>query len=130
MFDHVEFEVGSIEASRLFYRAVIEALGLEEIALDDGAGVAAFGHGPAVAAGTASPLLRLTEGAPVTPRMHLCLRAPSKEAVAAAHAAGLLHGGRDNGAPGYRDAYMPGYYAAFMYDPDGHNLEFLYREPR
>lgn len=62
--------------------------------------------------------------------MHLCLIATSKDAVAAAYAAALSHGGQDNGKPGCRDQYAPGYYAALVYDPDGHRLEFLFREPQ
>lgn len=128
MFDHVEFTVRNIDASRQFYRPVIEAIGFDEVLFDEKIGAVAFGDREAVANRAASPFLRLTEGPAVTPAMHLCLIAGSKAAVAAAHAAALMHGGHDNGAPGYRDDFGTGYYAAFVYDPDGHNLEFLYRE--
>jgi catechol 2,3-dioxygenase-like lactoylglutathione lyase family enzyme len=56
---------------------------------------------------------------------HLAFEAGSAEQVQAFHAAALAAGGRDNGAPGYRD-YWPGYYAAFAYDPDGHNIEAVW----
>src|SRR5215475_4099246 len=56
---------------------------------------------------------------------HLAFEAKSPEQVQAFHAAALTAGGRDNGAPGYRD-YSPGYYAAFAYDPDGHNIEAVW----
>jgi predicted lactoylglutathione lyase len=57
--------------------------------------------------------------------MHLAFEARSREQVQAFHAAALAAGGKDNGAPGYRD-YWPGYYAAFAYDPDGHNIEAVW----
>jgi len=58
----------------------------------------------------------------VTRDLHLCFQAGSRDMVQAFHAAGLANGGRDNGAPGVRD-YHPGYYAAFLLDPDGNNIE-------
>ena len=59
---------------------------------------------------------------------HLAFEAKSREQVKAFHAAALAAGGKDNGAPGYRD-YSPGYYAAFAYDPDGHNIEAVWYDP-
>ena len=58
--------------------------------------------------------------------IHVALGATSKEAVAEFHRAGLASGGKDNGAPGFREAYGPDYYAAFIYDPDGNNIEACY----
>ena len=57
--------------------------------------------------------------------MHLAFAAKSRDEVEAFHVAALAAGGKDNGAPGYRD-YWPGYYAAFVYDPDGHNIEAVW----
>ncbi|HHB81515.1 MAG TPA: VOC family protein, partial [Aliiroseovarius sp.] len=59
---------------------------------------------------------------PVTRGLHLCFQAPDRETVKRAHSAGLAAGGQDNGAPGLRD-YHDGYYAAFLLDPDGNNIE-------
>ena len=56
---------------------------------------------------------------------HLAFEAKSSDEVKAFHAAALVAGGRDNGGPGYRD-YWRGYYAAFAYDPDGHNIEAVW----
>jgi catechol 2,3-dioxygenase-like lactoylglutathione lyase family enzyme len=56
---------------------------------------------------------------------HVAFEAGSSEQVKAFHRAALEAGARDNGAPGYRD-YWPGYYAAFVYDPDGHNIEAVW----
>src|SRR5580698_409883 len=59
---------------------------------------------------------------------HLAFQAKSAAAVKAFHKAALAAGARDNGAPGYRE-YSPGYYAAFAYDPDGHNIEAVWYDP-
>jgi catechol 2,3-dioxygenase-like lactoylglutathione lyase family enzyme len=61
----------------------------------------------------------------LTGRHHLAFQASDRAMVAAFHQAGLAHGGRDNGAPGERP-YHPGYYAAFLLDPDGNNIEVVY----
>ncbi len=60
---------------------------------------------------------------------HLAFIAASREAVDAFHAAALRHGGLDEGPPGIREHYDPGYYAAFVRDPDGHRLEAVLHEP-
>jgi predicted lactoylglutathione lyase len=57
--------------------------------------------------------------------LHLAFEASSSNAVEAFYSAALAAGGRDNGGPGYRD-YWPGYYAAFVHDPDGHNIEAVW----
>lgn len=61
------------------------------------------------------------------PGFHLAIAAPSREAVDAFHAAALLHGAIDNGRPGLRPHYGPGYYAAFIIDPDGHRIEAVHK---
>ena len=57
---------------------------------------------------------------------HVAFEAKNKEEVEAFYKSGLAAGGKDNGAPGYREQYWPGYYAAFIYDPDGHNIEAVW----
>jgi|HubBroStandDraft_6_1064221.scaffolds.fasta_scaffold411007_1 catechol 2,3-dioxygenase-like lactoylglutathione lyase family enzyme len=61
---------------------------------------------------------------PIAPSngFHVCFAAPDPEAVRRFHAIGLIHGGSDNGAPGYRRQYAPDYYGAFLIDPDGHHV--------
>lgn len=122
MFDHVEFPVGDIGASRRFYAPALAAVGVEEFSFDKGAGSAGFGTGDVTG-------LLIFTGELGPRRMHLCFAASSKEQVAAAYEAGLKAGGKDNGGPGYREHYAPGYYAAFLLDPDGNNIEFLFRDP-
>jgi catechol 2,3-dioxygenase-like lactoylglutathione lyase family enzyme len=121
MFDHIEFPVSAIDASRNFYAAVLSQLELEEFFFDRDAGSAGFGAGDITG-------LLIFKGELGPRRLHICFSASSREQVAAAHAAGLEAGGRDNGGPGYRDHYGPGYYAAFVLDPDGNNIEFLFRD--
>jgi catechol 2,3-dioxygenase-like lactoylglutathione lyase family enzyme len=122
MFDHVEFAVGGITESRKFFASVLQELGVEEFFFDKDAGSAGFGVGDITG-------LLIFTGELGPRRLHLCFSAASREQVAAAHGVALTNGGRDNGGPGYRDHYGPGYYAAFVFDPDGNNIEFLYRDP-
>ena len=61
--------------------------------------------------------------------VHVAFVASGKEAVAAFHAAGLAAGGKDNGEPGYRTDYSPAYYAAFIHDADGNNIEAVWMDP-
>jgi catechol 2,3-dioxygenase-like lactoylglutathione lyase family enzyme len=60
--------------------------------------------------------------------MHIAFIAPDRASVNAFYAEALAAGGRDNGKPGIRDNYSPNYYAAFVIDPDGHNIEAVCRE--
>ncbi len=122
MFDHLEFSVADINASRRFYKPICQAIGMREIFFDEGEKSVGFGHGGIVQ-------LLLTEGQVTAPNLHVCFTAQSKESVERAHANAVSGGGVDNGKPGYRDHYGPGYFAAFVYDPDGHNVEILYRAP-
>jgi catechol 2,3-dioxygenase-like lactoylglutathione lyase family enzyme len=114
LFDHVHLQVKDLEASKRFYRAVLEALG-----------VPLGGERPG--AFWADELFVSQEGPP-TQRVHLAFQASSQEAVQRFHTAGLAAGGRDHGGPGARD-YHPGYYAAFLLDPDGNNIEAVFHGP-
>ena len=122
MFDHVEFPVGRIVESRRFFTSVLQELGVEEFFFDKAAGSAGFGTGDITG-------LLVFEAELGPRRLHVCFSASSPEQVAAAYAVALKNGGQDNGGPGYRDHYSLGYYAAFVLDPDGNNIEFLYRDP-
>lgn len=115
MFDHIGLKVSNLAGSIKFYRDTLGALG-HQLA-DSGEGYAGFG--PA-----GEPALWLYEHADgIGPGTHVAFRAPNRKAVQDFHAAGLKAGGRDNGPPGPRPAYSPAYYAAFLHDPDGHNVE-------
>jgi catechol 2,3-dioxygenase-like lactoylglutathione lyase family enzyme len=113
MYDHIGLKVKDVEASARFYKAAAAALGLELCSRDDSS--ASFGP-------RGEPALYLSKGAP-GPGVHVALRALDRAAVDRFHADGLKAGGRDNGRPGLRTDYAPTYYAAFLLDPDGNNVE-------
>jgi catechol 2,3-dioxygenase-like lactoylglutathione lyase family enzyme len=118
MFDHVGVSVRDLDASVRFYAAALEPLG-SAVCSRDGVGA---GLGP-----RGAPALWLNRGDGAERRgAHLAFRAPSRAAVDAFHAKGLAAGGRDNGAPGLRADYAPTYYAAFLLDPDGNNVEAVH----
>lgn len=113
MFDHIGLRVADLAAVRRFYTHALAPLGF----VPGPAGDDYAGFGPPDA-----PALWLHQAA--TPgAAHVALRAASRDAVARFHAAALAAGGRDNGAPGPRPDYGATYYAAFVIDPEGNNLE-------
>lgn len=122
MIDHVTFGVTDFERSAAFYDRALAALGLRRL-FDDSAG-----PDKAVGYGDDRPWFWITDGAPTSGQMHVALSADSRAAVEAFHREALLAGGTDHGAPGLRPQYEPGYYAAFILDPDGHNIEAVIRE--
>jgi catechol 2,3-dioxygenase-like lactoylglutathione lyase family enzyme len=113
VFDHVHLRVRDLDAAKEFYATVLEPLGLP--LLIDIDRLVAF------------PNFALSADGPPTEHAHVAFRGASREEVDAFHAAGVAAGYRDNGAPGLRD-YMPGYYAAYLLDPDGTNVEAVHRD--
>jgi catechol 2,3-dioxygenase-like lactoylglutathione lyase family enzyme len=115
LIDHVHLRVADVAASRRFYAAVFDALGLpaptssgdEYVTLDE---------------------LWIDKADGPVSRVHLAFQAEDPAAVDRFYAAALAAGGRDHGPPGERD-YHPGYYAAFVLDPDGNNIEAVYHGP-
>ncbi len=118
MFDHVSIGVADLARSREFYDAALASMKFTRIHEDAGS----LGYGAAAVAFWVS---RAAAPVPENPEsgLHFCFSAPSIDSVEAFHAAALSHGGRDNGAPGLREAYGPKYYAAYVVDPDGYRLE-------
>ena len=120
LIDHIQLVVRDLPASRRFYEAVFEALAIpiggvaedyfwvDELFVSSKDSAAAQGH--------------------LTGRHHLAFQAKDQAMVEAFYKAGLAAGGQDNGAPGERP-YHPGYFAAFLLDPDGNNIEAVYHGP-
>ena len=118
--DHLAIGVRDLERSRAFYRAALAPLGFEERGpWSDEQREIAFGA-EGVDDFAISP--EYEPGG----QLHIAFSADSREAVQAFHAAALAAGGEDNGAPGERPEYAPGYYGAFVLDPDGHNVEAVF----
>jgi catechol 2,3-dioxygenase-like lactoylglutathione lyase family enzyme len=126
MIDHTGFHVSNLAVSKKFYAQVLAPLGC----------VIRLEFPDAVGFGAANPQTGedpgggfwVTQGTPQVPRVHLAFRAASRAQVEAFHREALAAGGTDNGAPGLRPQYHAGYYAAFVLDPDGYNVEAVFHE--
>jgi catechol 2,3-dioxygenase-like lactoylglutathione lyase family enzyme len=114
LLDHVHVRVADLEASKRFYSAVLAAVGRELTRESE----EAF---------NADELYVTADNTPTT-GLHIAFQAYDRETVQRFHEAGLAAGGRDNGAPGERP-YHPGYYSAYILDPDGNNVEAVYHGP-
>jgi lactoylglutathione lyase len=121
LIDHLQLVVADLEASRRFYRAVLGVLGVPI----GGEGPGFFWADELFVSTTESP----ASAGVRTGRAHFAFQASSQEIVARAHRAGLEAGGRDHGAPGPRP-YHPGYFAAYLLDPDGNNVEIVHHATR
>ena len=119
MFDHVVFGVSDYAASKAFYLEALEPLGVA-VVLEGPLGLEIS------ADGKSSLCIVQTEEKPA--HLHLAFRAENRKQVEAFHRAALAAGGKDNGAPGLRPNYHANYYAAFVIDPDGHNIEVVCHE--
>jgi catechol 2,3-dioxygenase-like lactoylglutathione lyase family enzyme len=114
LIDHVHLRAKDLPASQRFYKAVLDVVGIEtQIADDhlmaDELWIDALGN----------------DGSGNASHVHLAFQAVDRAMVDTGYKAGLVAGGRDNGAPGERD-YHPGYYGGFLLDPDGNNIELVY----
>lgn len=118
MIDHVSVPVRDLPASTAFYETVLQPLGLALLVQRP----ATSGFGKKYPEFWLNLRSGLVPGADDT-GMHVCLRAPDREAVLAFHAAALREGGRDDGPPGPRQAAMTTYFGAFIRDPDGNKIE-------
>ena len=123
MFDHVQIKVLDLAASRPFYEAVLGALGYT-VVLEYTKYVVGFGTSPH----DMFEIAQTTEDAPLSQATHVAFKAKSREAVDRFHRVAIAHGAKDNGVSGLRPDYEPGYYAAFVIDPNGHNLEAVFKE--
>ena len=119
MFDHVVFGVSDYASSKAFFLKALEPLGVR-VLQENALGVEMS------ADGKASLCLRPGEKHPA--HLHLAFVAENRKQVDAFHRAALVAGYRDNGAPGERPEYHPGYYGAFVLDPDGNNIEAVFHD--
>ena len=128
MIDHVGFAVADAERSRRFYQQALAPLdiGLIMTVTPDQteAGGTAHGFGS-----DGKPYFWIGDNERVGEGTHVAFAVDSRARVDAFHQAALAAGGRDNGAPGLRPHYHPDYYAAFVLDPDGHNIEAVSHRP-
>ena len=114
LIDHIHLRVADLETSRRFYRMVLETLGRTE-----------FHEDPDFFSADELWIDRADEQ---SSKVHLAFQAPDRQAVMRFYEAALAAGGRDNGAPGERH-YHPGYFAAYVLDPDDNNIEAVWHGP-
>lgn len=117
LFDHINLRVTDLKKSTIFYSAVLSPLGLQVLLADD----------EVVGFGQKNWDFGIEVSSEPVPPMHLAFSATDVEAVEQFYAVSIAAGGRDNGAPGWRPEYGATYYAAFVLDPDGHNIEMVFR---
>lgn len=131
LIDHTGIGVADVARAARFYDAALGALGMHRVveispdrgALEPGGALGGVGYG------VTFPVFWIDRFHPTGARQHTAFRAPSRAAVDAFHAAAIAAGGTDHGGPRAREAdgYPPGYYAAFVLDPDGNNIEAVFR---
>ena len=117
IFDHTGFAVGDFDTSAAFYDAALAPLGIKRAVEFEYPGGKVIGYG------VERPEFWLNTGGALRDRIHLAFAASTRAQVDAFYKAAMAAGGRDNGGPGIREQYSPNYYAAFVLDPDGHNIE-------
>ncbi len=126
MFNHVTIGAKDMQRMGTFYDAFLAPLGIARVMTGDAGDVIGWQR-----AGEAGRLFVGTpfDGQPASAGngSMVALRAPSQQAVVLAHRAGLAHGGTDEGAPGLRPQYGPGYFGAYVRDPEGNKLHAVYR---
>ena len=120
MLDHISLMVHDYQRSKTFYQLALAPLGYELVS--EMAGWAGFGWG-------GKPQLLIKGGSSTTPSVHIAFSAEDRETVQAFHDAAVEAGGKDNGAPGLRPEYHEHYYAAYVLDPDGNNIEVVCHIP-
>jgi len=120
MIDHTGVTVSNMVRSKAFYRAALAPLGYAVIMeFDDATGL---GVPP-------KPDFWLGQSKPGMPSIHVAFGAETRAQVDAFYKAAMAAGGRDNGPPGLRPHYHANYYGAFVFDPDGHNIEAVCHSP-
>lgn len=122
--DHVGIKVSDIDRSFAFYREALGTLGITALMDFEFGGDRFVGFGKG-----GKPDFWLSGGRQTRGETHVAFTAASRAEVQAFYSVALSMGGRDNGAPGLRPHYHPNYYGAFVFDPDGHNIEAVCHGP-
>jgi catechol 2,3-dioxygenase-like lactoylglutathione lyase family enzyme len=115
MFDHITLSVSDYKKSKEFYSKILKPLGYE-LVMEFEDDTACFGEGK-------KPSFIIHPKGKTTPKLHIAFKSKNRAGVDAFYQAAIAAGGKDNGAPGIRAEYHPNYYAAYIYDFDGHNIE-------
>ena len=128
MLDHVGFAITDLEKARTFYDAALAPLGIEVLMtvtpeMTGKGTVLGYGKGQ-------HPFFWVGDGERAGEGTHIAFAASTRAEVDAFYEAAMAAGGRDNGGPGLRPHYHPNYYAAFVYDPDGMNIEAVCHKPQ
>lgn len=126
MIDHITFGVSDYARSAAFYDAALAPLGLTRLFVvprEHTGGVDVAGYGDA------RPFFWIAGQDATQGKLHIALAAKDRATVDAFYKAAVAAGGKDNGGPGVRPHYHPGYYGAFVLDPDGHNIEAVCHAP-
>jgi catechol 2,3-dioxygenase-like lactoylglutathione lyase family enzyme len=126
MIDHITFGVSDFARSTQFYDRAFAPLGIKrlfDVPKEHTGGADCTGYGDS------RPWFWIVEQDATRGKLHVAIRVESRAAVDAFHREALAAGGQDNGGPGLRPHYHPGYYGAFVLDPDGHNIEAVFHGP-
>jgi catechol 2,3-dioxygenase-like lactoylglutathione lyase family enzyme len=120
--DHIGFTVSDFARAKAFYSAALQPLGITiQLEFTEHGGVAGFGR--------SKPEFWIAAGDSPTSPFHIAFQAANRAEVDAFYKAAIAAGAKDNGAPGLRPQYHPNYYAAFVFDADGHNIEAVCHHP-
>lgn len=128
MLDHIGFAVSDYAKSKLFYDMIMPTVGAACVMAvthaDTGGTYEGAGYGV-----NGKPSFWIGSGKPLHGPVHVALVAPNRAAVDDFYKTAMAAGATDNGPPGIRAHYHPNYYAAFVLDPDGHNIEAVCHQP-
>ncbi len=128
MLDHIGFSVSNVKTSRIFYEKALKPLGIK-VLLEVTPEMTGTDENH-LGFGDNHPFLWIGSAEKPSPGMHVAFLAQSRKIVDEFYAAAIAAGGKDNGKPGMRPHYHENYYGAFVFDPDGNNIEAVCHSPK